>query len=75
MTLACEEANSKLVDAVTIADDDEGNNLLQICKLRFDQKPKLLFRLRAQGLVRILKFKFRQDLKLEFGLFFSADVL
>ena len=37
MTLACEDASSKLVDAVTIADDDEGNNFLQICKLRFDQ--------------------------------------
>ena len=31
VTLACEDANSKLVDAVTVADDDGvGNNLLQI---------------------------------------------
>ena len=28
---------------------------------------------KAQGLVKILKLKFRQDLKLEFGQFFSAD--
>ena len=27
-----------------------------------------------QGLVKILKLKFRQDLKMEFGQFFSADV-
>ena len=46
MTLACEDANSKL-DVVTVADvDDEGrvgNSLLQIWKLRFGHK--LLFRL------------------------------
>ena len=38
MTLACEDANSKLVDVVTVADEDRvGNNLLQIWKLRFGQ--------------------------------------
>ena len=35
VTLACEDANSKLVEVVTVADvDDEdriGNSLLQIC--------------------------------------------
>ena len=46
VTLACEDANSKLVDVVTVADEDcVGNNLLQISKLRFGQKAKLLFRL------------------------------
>ena len=49
MTLACEDAESKLVDVVTVADvDDEdrvGNSLLQIWKLRFGHKAKLLFRL------------------------------
>ena len=39
MTLACEDANSKLVDVVTVADvDDEdrvGNSFLQIWELRF----------------------------------------
>ena len=68
MTLACEDANSKLVVVVTVADEDRvGNSLLQIRKLRFDHKAKLIFRLRAQGLVKILQLKFRQDLKLEFG--------
>ena len=71
MTLRCEDANSKLVEVVTVADvDDEdcvGNSLLQIRKLRFDHKAKLIFRLGAQGLVKILQLKFRQDLKLEFG--------
>ena len=38
-------------------------------------KAKLLFRHWAQNLVKILKLKFRQDLKLEFGKIFSADVL
>ena len=50
LTLACEDANSKLAEVATVADvDDEdrvGNNsLLQISKLRFGQKAKLLFRL------------------------------
>ena len=49
MTLACEDANSKLIEVVAVADvDDEdhvGNSLLQIWKLRFGQKAKLLFKL------------------------------
>ena len=47
MILACEEANSKLVEVVTVVHvDDEkhvGNSLLQIWKLRFGHKAKLLF--------------------------------
>ena len=39
LALACEDANSKLVEAITVAHvDDEncvGNSLLQIWKLRF----------------------------------------
>ena len=39
MPLACEDSNSKLVEVVTVADEDSvGNNLLQISKLRFGQK-------------------------------------
>ena len=49
MTLACEDANSKLVETVTVANvDDEdrvGNSLLQIWELRFGHRAKLLFRL------------------------------
>ena len=48
MTLACEDANSKPVDVVTVADvavlkrvDD---SLMQIWKLRFDYKIKFLSR-------------------------------
>ena len=43
MTLAFEDANSKLVEVDTVAEvDDEdpiGNTLLQIWKLRFGHKP------------------------------------
>ena len=57
-TLACKDANSKLVEVVTVADvDDEdcvGNSLLQIWKLRFGHEAKLLFRAKAKGLVKIL---------------------
>ena len=39
MTLACEDANSKLVDVLTVADEERvGNNLFQISKLRFGKK-------------------------------------
>ena len=69
MTLACKDANLKLVEAVTVADvDDEnrvGNSLLQIWKPRFAHKARLLFRLSAQGLVRSLKLKFRRDFEAE----------
>ena len=48
-TLACKDANLKLVEVVTVADvDDEnrvGNNLLQIWTLTFGPKATLLFRL------------------------------
>ena len=38
MTLACEDANLKLVEVVTVADvdgEDSGNSLLQIWQLTF----------------------------------------
>ena len=47
--MACEDANSKLVEVVTIADvDDEdrvGNSLLHTWELMLGYKAKLLFRL------------------------------
>ena len=53
MTLACEDANSKLVEVVTVADvsdeDRVGNSLLQT----------------LSTLVKILKLKFRQDFEAE----------
>ena len=45
--------------------DHVGNSLLQIWELMFGPKTKL-FRLRAQGLVKILKLKFRQDFEAGF---------
>ena len=73
LTLACEDANSKLAEVVTVADVDAedrvGNSLLQIWELRFGHKAKVLFRL------CLVKLKLRQDFKLEFGKCFAADVL
>ena len=47
--MPCEEANSKLVEVVTVADvdteDHVGNSLLHIWELTFGPKAKLLFRL------------------------------
>ena len=58
VTMACNDANSKLVEVVTVVDvDDEdrvGNSLLQILKLRNGYKAELLFRLWAKCLVKIL---------------------
>ena len=49
VTLACEDANSKLVEVVTIAnvdsEDHVGNSLLQIWELTFGPKTKLFLRL------------------------------
>ena len=49
MTLACEDANSKLVDVVTVTDVDVGkcvdDSLVQIWKLKFDPKVRFTFRL------------------------------
>ena len=49
MTLACEDAISKSVEVVTVANVDDkdrvGNSLLQIWKLMLGHKDKLLFRL------------------------------
>jgi len=63
VTLACRNANSKLVGVVTVADvdaeDNVGNSLLQIWEMTFGTKAKLLFRLSAQGWARSLKLKFR----------------
>ena len=46
--MASKDTDSKLFDVVTVADvndeDRVGNSLLQISKLRFGQKAKLLFR-------------------------------
>ena len=68
VTLACEDANSKLVEAVSVADvdaeDHVGNSLLQICGLRFDHKAKFWdFELKSGN---ILKRKFRY--------YFAADI-
>ena len=49
VTQACEDANSKLVEAFSVADIDDvdrvGNNFLHIWKLRFGHKVKLSFKL------------------------------
>ena len=61
MTLACEDANSKLVEVVDIAEVDAekraDDSLMQIWKLKFGQRVDF-FRL-LQGLVETLKLNFR----------------
>ena len=48
VTLACEDAYSKLVEVVNVADvsdeDRVGNSLLQIWKLKFGHTPRFWFR-------------------------------
>ena len=73
------ECQLKLVEVITVADVDSedhvDNSLLQIWELKFGPKAKLLFRLWAQGFVKILKLKFSKILKLELVQHFVADVL
>ena len=45
MTLTCEDANSKLVEVVTVAETPVDDSLVQNWKLWFGHKAKLLFRL------------------------------
>ena len=49
VTQACEDAYSKLVEVVTVAEvsdeDRVGNSLVQIWKVKFGIKTKFLFRL------------------------------
>ena len=49
MTLACEDANSKLVEFITVADVDAEkcveDSLVKIWKLKFGQKIKFLLKL------------------------------
>ena len=79
MTLACEDANSKLVEVANVANvDDEdhvGNSLLHTWKLRLGNKAKLLFRLSAQDFVKVLKLKIRQNFCAGVWSIFAADVL
>ena len=69
VTLTCEDANSKLVEVVTVADVDAekcvDDSLVQIWKLKFGHQIKFLSRLWAQGFVKILKLKLRRDLEAE----------
>ena len=59
VTLSCEDANSKLVDVVTVADEDRvGNNLLQISKLRFGKK--------ILTFVHTVSTRFGQNFEVEF---------
>ena len=65
MTLACEDANSKLVYVVNVADEDHvDNNLLQISKLRFGEKAKLF----------VQSSRFGQDFEVEVQARFAAGV-
>ena len=59
------EKNSvlRLFTVANVDDEDRvGNSLLHTWELRLGNKAKLLFRLSAQGFVKVLKLKFRQDL-------------
>ena len=78
MTLACEDANSKLVEVVTVSDVDSedhvGNSLLQIWELTFGPKTEFFSDFEHMGWSR-LELKFSKILKLELVQHFVADVL
>ena len=62
----CEDANSIFVEVVTVgAEKRVDKSLVQIWRLKFGHKANFLFRLWAQGLVKILKLKFKRDFEAE----------
>ena len=67
MTLACEDANSNLVEVVTVgndhAEDNVGNSLLQILELTFGPKAVQTLSTRVG---RDMRLKFRQDFEAGF---------
>ena len=76
MTLACEDANSKLAEIVTVAhvdaEDHIGNSLLQIWELRFSHKAEFYSDLEFG---QDYELKSGKILKVEFGHYFAADIL
>ena len=74
VTLACEDANSKLVEVVTVADvdaeDNVGNSLLQIWELTFGPSD-----FEHKGWSRFWSWGSGKILKLDFVQHFAADVL
>ena len=65
MALACEDANSKLVEVVTVADVDSedhvGNSLLQIWELTFGPKTKLFFQTLSTRVGQDFEVEVQQD--------------
>ena len=77
MTLACEDANSKLVEAVTVADvDDEkhfDDSFMQIWKLKFGHKAKFCSDFEHKVSSRVWSWSKSDILKLKFGQYFAAE--
>ena len=78
VTLTCEDANSELVDVVTVADVDAQkrveDSLLQIWRLKFGHKIKFLSRLWAFIVwSRFWSWSSGEILKLKFSQYFAAD--
>ena len=75
VTLACEDANSKLAEAVPVADvdaeDHVGNSLLQIWELRFGHKAKFYSDLQFGWEFELKSGKISKP---EFG-YFAVDIL
>ena len=74
--MAYEDANSKLVEVVTVADveDRVGNSLLQIWELRFGHEA-IFLDIEQKVWSRIWIWSSSKILKLEFGSYFASDVL
>ena len=65
VTLACEDANLKLVEVNTVADvdaeDHVGNSFLQIWELRFGPKTKLFFQTLSTRVGQDFEVEVQQD--------------
>ena len=77
-TLACKDANSKLVEVVTVADidaEDRVGNSLLIWELTFGQELNFCSDVEHKGWSRFRSRSVGKILKLEFVQHFTANVL
>ena len=80
MTLAFEDANSKLLDVVSAADVDAeervDDSLVEILKLRFgrDLEPEFNHKIQAKVWSRFSKIILVKSLRRRFGYIFEAEV-
>ena len=71
--VACEDANSKLVEAVTVADVDDEKRFDDSFMLNFGRKAKFCSDFERKVWSRVWLLSWSEVLKLKFGQYFAAE--